>query len=354
MVIDILPILLLLIFIFKLKIVRPLAIVNDDYLSITTSRVYKGLLALVVVFHHLAQRTKNGVLFHPFSGVGYLAVSVFFFFSGYGLQKSYMKSEDYKRRFLLYRLPKVLIPYIIVTFLYWIMNFIMGDIYTIKEIIITAIIEGLPIDSNSWYIISIIAFYSVFWVLMLLFQKHYFLMILGACLWYILYVIYCLKMGYGEYWFNASHLLIVGMFWAIYEKKILDIIEGHYFFITVTIWLFFCFLICMSNKIFLLIPIKGIGFICTVLKAILFTVGVLLFSLKFKVSNQILDFLGKISFEIYMLHGLFITILRSNIIYIYNELLWCVLVLLCTIPFAFMMHIVFNSILKIYKKFIEY
>lgn len=309
-IIDVLPISLLLIFVFKIQILKPLSIINENYLSITTCRAYKGLFALVVIFHHLAQRTESGLLFHQFTGVGYFAVATFFFFSGYGLQKSYINSEDYKRGFLLRRLPTILIPYIVVTFLYWVMNYVIGNIYTAESIIV-AIIKGLPIDPNSWYIISILAFYIVFFLLMVLCRKRYFLMLLGAFLWYVFYVSYCLKMGYGDYWFNASHLLILGIFWATYEKQLLDIVERHYLFITVTVGLIFTFLICMSGRITSLIPLKGIGFIMTVMKACSFTVSVILFSLRFKIGNTVLDFLGKISFELYVYTDAFEPTARS-------------------------------------------
>lgn len=78
-IIDVLPISLLLIFVFKIQILKPLSIINENYLSITTCRAYKGLFALVVIFHHLAQRTESGLLFHQFTGVGYFAVATFFF-----------------------------------------------------------------------------------------------------------------------------------------------------------------------------------------------------------------------------------------------------------------------------------
>lgn len=349
-IMDVLPFFLLVIFVFKMKIVKPFSVINEEYLSIETCRAYKGLLALVVVFHHLAQRTENGLLFHQFAGVGYLTVSVFFFFSGYGLQKSYMNSDNYKKGFLLRRLPTILIPYILVTFIYWLMNCALGNIYSIKDMV-GALVRGVPIDRNSWYIIAILVFYIVFWLLMVLCKKRYFLMLLGAFLWYVFYVGYCMGMGYGEYWFNTSHLLIVGMFWAICERRILAIIEKNYLLFSITMALLLALLLCVSSSIALLIPLKGIGVIMTALKAFLFTVSVMLFSLRFKVGNKALAFLGKISFEIYMLHGLFVTILRSDIIYIHNEVLWCAFVFLCTIVFASFMHIVFDKILSVCKVF---
>ena len=92
---DVLPIFLVLIMLYKIKFIKPFSIVNENYLSISTCRAYKGIFAIVIIFHHLAQKTENGLLFQLFSGIGYLGVSVFFFFSGYGLLRSYINSHHF-------------------------------------------------------------------------------------------------------------------------------------------------------------------------------------------------------------------------------------------------------------------
>ncbi len=98
-IIDLLPIvlLLLLLLLLKAKAVRPLSGFNEDYLSLDTGKALRGFFALVVVFHHLAQQTETGLLFHRFTHAGYLCVAVFFFLSGYGLQRSHMNSPRYSR-----------------------------------------------------------------------------------------------------------------------------------------------------------------------------------------------------------------------------------------------------------------
>lgn len=348
-VIDILPVALLMIFVWGTHPIKPISSINEDYLSIDTGQCYRGLLALVVVFHHLVQRTETGLSFKCFRDVGFLAVAMFFFFSGYGLLKSYIvKQEKYKKGFLLRRLLPILFLYVVMTALYWLMNFAGGTYYSITDIIIK-IAEGSPIVSFSWYIICILAFYVAFWILMIICQYHYFVIICGGCLWYILYAAYCIKMGYSHYWFNTCELLIVGMFWAVYEEKIIEIIIKLYLILTPMTWLLFAVCFCFRGKIYSLIPITGISFLFTMLTAVLFVISVLLFSLKFQIGNKILRFLGSISLEIYLCQGLFITSLRSRAFYIQNELFWCVMVLTGTIIFAYILHVAFTAILKEYQ-----
>lgn len=349
-VIDMLPLSLLLFFVYGAKLVKPLYSLNTEgYLSVDTSKYYRGLFASVILFHHLAQRTETGITFRCFSMVGFLAVAFFFFLSGYGLQKSYItKSDSYKKGFILKRIPSVLIPYIIITVFYWLMYLVGGQFYSLKDIIF-AVIDGRPIVSYSWYIICILVFYVVYWLLMLICRKNYFLMILGGTVWYFLYAIFCIKMDYGDWWYNTSQLLIIGMFWATYERKIIGIIKKAYVVIAPVIWIVFIILFLFRSKIAALINIPYISTIIKLFTAIFFVLSVIMFSFKIQIGNKVLGFLGEISLEIYISQGLFIQTLRSSYIYIENELLWCIAVLVGTIIFSYVLHIAFQFILKKYK-----
>ena len=91
---------------------------NKNYLSIDTCNSLRGLFALTVVFHHLSQIIQGGYLFSKFSQIGYLAVSMFFFLSGCGLQKSFINKENYLEKYLANRLPKIIIPYVVANLVY--------------------------------------------------------------------------------------------------------------------------------------------------------------------------------------------------------------------------------------------
>ena len=354
--IDILPILLLFLCIFGAKITKPLSSINSkDYLSLATCKSYRGLFAIVVIFHHLAQRTETGFFFHLFTHIGGSAVAFFFFLSGYGLQKSYItKSDKYREGFLLKRIPTVFIPYIIITAIYWLMYFFLDHIYTLQEIIIQTFIIGRPIAEFSWFIVNILIFYVVFWLLMRICKKHHFMMILGGFIWYILHFIFCLKMKYGSYWYLSSHLLIIGMFYAIYEQNIIILFKKNTlqkaFSLFVTFFLFYIF----SVKTELIV---GSGIFANILSIssalinpIIFVLSALAFFLKIHLRNKFLNFLGEISLELCISHGLFLILFRSKCVYIHNEFIWSISVLAGTILFSYGLHILFQAILNVYKR----
>ena len=54
LLIDILPISLAIVFLFGSHLCRPFSAINEDYLSLETTKYYRGLFALIIVFHHLS------------------------------------------------------------------------------------------------------------------------------------------------------------------------------------------------------------------------------------------------------------------------------------------------------------
>lgn len=355
-VVDVFPLLLFVLVVFGAKFVKPLSSLNlENYLSIETCLYYRGLFAIVIIFHHLANLTGDGVLFSSFSLIGASAVAFFFFLSGYGLQLSYMKKNDiYRKEFLKKRLPKILIPYIIIIGLYWVMYLILGRYFSIKDIILS-FINGNPIAAYSWFIVNILIFYIVFWFLMLICKKHYFFMIIGGIVWYGFYVAFCINMNYSSVWYKSSHLLIIGMFWATYENKIKDLIKKNY--IIPAMLSFFCFL---SYYIFWFI-VKTMGMsigdfsvsgILLYISRTFFVVSMLILFMKLRIGNRILNFLGTISLELYITHGLFVFAFRSGCVYIKDNVIYCLSVLTGTVLLSYCLHLLFQIILnKVYKNY---
>ncbi len=337
--IDILPIVLLILVILNAYFIKPAAQIDTNgYLSPDASKNYRGLFALLVVFHHLAQRTSTGVLFPFFSQIGFLTVAVFFFFSGYGLQKSYIsKGNEYKKSFLRKRIPRILVPYIFATLVYWLAYFFNGTTYSINDIF-AGLANDKPIVANSWYIISILFFYICYWLFMMICKKNFMAIILCGCAWYVAYSAFCIKINFSNHWYNASHLLVIGMIWATYEKSICKFFKRTYPYMLIFVWI--CFIILFSNN-GRLASTNAHSFIVstslTIVEAVLFVLGILLLSMKIKMGNPILRFLGNISLEIYLFHGMFILFIQK-VIPIQNEFIWSFLVIILTVIFSGIVH----------------
>lgn len=327
---DLFPLLLLILFLIGVRPIQkntslgPEGTVNQSYLSKEMGNAWRGLFAIVVLLHHLSQRTDPGLAFRLFRPAGYLAVAVFFFFSGYGLQKSHMASENYQNKFLQKRLLKILLPYAFVTLLYWVLFAVNGTVFSLKDVALS-LVNGDPIAFASWYILSICYFYVVYWLFMLTCKRRFNLMVLCAALYFVVYAILCRVFGYDEWWYNASHLLVLGMLWATHEQRILHVIAKRYYLLAG------CTLVGFLASFGALYAdlLTGLMWelVLSWISAALFVGMVLLVSMKIRIQNPILQFLGKISMEIYLIHGLFMRGLRSELLRVENDFLWACLII---------------------------
>ncbi len=102
----------------------------------------RGVLAVFIVLHHCVLRTDGAGADVPwvlsqFSFMGAPVVAVFFFLSGYGLTRSLKcKGEAYLHGFLHKRLSKILIPLVLCSIVYSLVDItILGGIFrTLSEI----------------------------------------------------------------------------------------------------------------------------------------------------------------------------------------------------------------------------
>lgn len=334
---DFLPLGLLVLALVGAKPVKPLAGFYGGYLSREGSQSLRGLMALVVIFTHLAAKLHSGTLFPLFTRVGYLAVSVFFFLSGYGLQKQNMAKPGYHKGFLKKHLLGLAIPYIPAFFLYWLVNYLAG-LPASPEYVYYEYITGNPIVSASWYVFCIGWFYFAFWLLMRCFGSSKVKMVLGTGVFCLVFSLLCIGLDFGGWWYNTVSVLILGVAWASWEERILKVLDRRW-------WL----ALILSGSVMVLgivgkvpamallgthwiavwmVCLSGAGFCCCVLLVLR----------KMRFGNPLLSFLGSISLELYLYHNLFITLLRSQLVEIPWDSVFCLAVLACSIAFAWAMH----------------
>lgn len=324
---NFLILLLFILFIFGIKPVKPIRGFYKDYLSVKNCVAWRGILAVVVIFHHLSQVIVDHSYFYWFIPMGCIAVSLFFFYSGYGLQTKYQSNPAYSKHFLLHRLPPILIPYITATLFYWIGNNILGNYHSFIEVL-SRMISTQPIVSNSWYIICLLAFYLFWGLAMQIFQNHHHRMILGGAAFAVLWIGFCKNMELGQWWYNAVPAIVVGIIWASLGKKITVYIQKHYLIISLPLFFF-------TAAFFFYLRNYCPAFInpnCVL--TVLAPICVVVLSMKIQVGNKILQFIGKISFELYMIHGFFISALR----FISNNVLFSAAVIFVSVMTAYVLH----------------
>ena len=169
---------------------------QTDGLTKGNTDCLKGILAICVLLCHLwgSLVQENASLVSGIAGrglgvvmmsLGYLAVSMFFFLSGYGLMVQYKKrGETYTKSFLQKRvLPLYLLCVILIVF-YWGARTVFGESVSVGDLVRSFFFGGTVI-SKGWYLQSILVWYLLFYVCFRLVKKenHQLLALLGRSVW---------------------------------------------------------------------------------------------------------------------------------------------------------------------------
>lgn len=95
---------------------------NIEYLSKENTNLLKGIFAICVLVHHTRAcmtSLNDTILGMILTASGYLSVAMFYFFSGYGLEKQYQISfKKYIDSFFKNRVASFYILYILILSIY--------------------------------------------------------------------------------------------------------------------------------------------------------------------------------------------------------------------------------------------
>jgi membrane-bound acyltransferase YfiQ involved in biofilm formation len=179
-------------------------------MSKKTSKRILGLFAILIMMHHLAQKTSAfwipDVYRQPglgaFVPIGYPVVSFFFFCSGYGLIKQLRKKEDYMNGFLIRRLNRLLLVFVLTQIIFLLVRFAFEAV-------------DLPLNPYSWFVYTILILYVGFF---LIYRKNRRTDLLFMALWILGYSVVCHILVTGNWWINTAPVFLLGIYAADHEE----------------------------------------------------------------------------------------------------------------------------------------
>ena len=344
---------------------------HEDALSLPVSKGLLGFCALGIMLHHMSQTIyfageDTGILLFMVD-VGVCFVGVFFFFSGYGLYTSLHNKTDYLKGFLKKRLPAVIVPFYMCNFVFIAVSAISG--YQFEEGELLPYLTGWTLmNTQMWYIVEIFFLYILFYLTFKLVKKDG-----AACLIYGFFVIAMtagsLFLGHdnktvsggawfhGEWWYNATLLIWIGILFAKFEKPVLTFCRKYYAFILVIAGILTCF---FYGKTMLALQTKGYWYewdgypgytekmqtLAVQLPFILcFVVFLILLTQKIQFKNKILTFVGEIALELYLVHNVFIMYLPVK-----NRFFFILAVYAAGIVTAFILHAIDKKIIGLFRR----
>lgn len=266
-------------------------------ISIDSCNCLKGLIAISVVLHHIAQSRDVFILKELFGPLGSVAVGCFFFISGYGLYASYsIKKQSYLDGFILKRFRKLMVPFIFVILLYQLVN--QGS----YEKIFSGLVVGnsdylLP---YSWYIFCAILFYYAFYFIFKYILNEKIKIFSVFIFTLIFYFVLRFVLNWPGFWSGSLFLFPIGVFFK-YSERYLKKMSGLHI-IMFSLWITTLIIILYLTNI----KYIGIIEICCSSFAIILPLTIL------NISSKNLIFLGSISYEIYLVQGVIFYLLRRN------------------------------------------
>jgi len=327
---------------------------NKEYLSVESTSGLRGFLALGIIFHHLSPLVKTGEEFSNFSYMGTYIVSIFFFLSAYGLYVQNESKENYLDNFLEKRLSKIMVPFFIISLIYMFARFVNGQLMDLN-FFINLFKKGSTIIYNGWFVDIIILMYVFFYISFKFFQNKLLSIVLNT-IFIICYICLAIKLGYSFWWYNSVLPFIIGLIWAKNQNKIDRFLDRYYFIaiILVTVLLFF------SHKYNILLKYVHLEdsysyALAANLDNIIFTIYfIILFLKKINFSNVYLTLIGRISFELYMIHGLVISILEKIFVSSrVNDVLFTFFVLMISLILAWIINKLVNRFTQKVSLFIK-
>lgn len=273
-------------------------------LSKENSSNLKGLLCILIFYNHFTGWfVDKGIIFYVLFHIGSFVVGVFFFLSSYGLIKAY--PGNVKFSFLLKRFVKILVPYWLCEILYSVISSAF-DIQIKCEVnfrnIFLSLLPIKEIVENSWFVGAILVAYAMFFIgkkilpKIALSLKVAILMLIFSAVFY----------KHLDYW-TTFFAFPLGLFFGEKEDKISSLSAGKRIAVIAA-----SAILCAAATV----P-KFYGFsigsnlymnVSDFLTSSLFAVFVYFVMSFVKIGNPVLSFFGKISYEVYLIHGIAIRI----------------------------------------------
>ena len=313
---------------------------NESYISKKQTTAINGLFVVLVFFRHFSQYIELGrqdLFFQKIDTLlGQLIVVPFLFYSGYGIMFSIMKKGlEYINEFPKKRFQKVWCSFVIAVLLFDLVNLVFDNYknYDYKTVLL-AFTGWTSVGNSNWYVFAVLCLYLFTYIAFKMFSISYiksvFLIFIMSGFYIIL--LYQIK---ESWWYNTIIAYPVGMLYGLLKERVENFIQKDIKKYIITI------LIIITLE---LIMFKCSGFIAYELKVILFICIVIMITMKMQIGNKMLSFLGKYTFEIYILQRIPMIVLVE---YTDNTYLFFILTFMLTLFMAIMFHKILN--LKCFK-----
>ena len=337
--------LLFLLFIFDVRPKFNKNGINLSFLSKEETLPIKGLFVILVFFRHFRGYVDmdHGLLNHLFvmldSRSSQLIVTLFLFYSGYGIFEQIKNNKQYTKKIIFHRFFPTYINFAICVLIYYIISIFNDKKFSLYEIFTSFI------GNSNWFMFVTFCLYITIFISFIIYDKNNLnklLLNLSVFNFLTILLVLVLYKTKSHYWYNTIFCFNLGMFYSFFKNKIESIcsLQKKYLIILVSSLILFLvtfFLIETQSPLF-------------IIKALLFCILFILIQMKFSLTNsRIFAELGKHVFSVYMLQRIsFIILSYFNLDK--NIYLFFFTTFIMTIIIAFLYDFIYYRIYFIIKK----
>lgn len=269
-----------------------------DYIEKEQCNAIKGIFIIVVFCRHIwPYMMKAGYTFSNIGDVLFLYVDgiiqqllvvMFLFYSGYGV----MQSIEKKGNVYVKSIPRKRFLATLLNFDVAVLVFLLLDILICRELepptIVLAFTGWTSLGNSNWYIFVMLVCYIATYI--------GFVRNKGICGWiYMLGLIFIffiiLRLTKDCYWWNTLFVYPFGMLYSQYKKKIEGLVTKNWGI---------CFTLCILVFVMLYNLPWGMRGLKHNIVSIVFAIMLIIMTMKVKIGNQILHWLGTNLFPLYI------------------------------------------------------
>ena len=295
-------------------------------LAYKNSMCIRGIAAICIMLGHYLSSFPwyVGAWFH-----GFLWVGIFFFYSGYGLRISVEYKENYLEKFWNHKIKNVFLPYMLAA---GAATLFYSDKYKLPwyKIVIGPLI-GYRYNTTLWYVVELFFLYIIFYIVYK-YRPKALEIIMGIC--YFVFVIMGVFFDIGTWWYISTSAFLMGIMYKNYIDIFYTLLRKIKLYINLIFALLYS-VIVLNQAGILKLPWKE-TYIITLIQMIMIPLFVLVIwnmDIRFEgVWQNILNSLGKISYEIYLWHMLILLVNQS--ICFGGRIIECVLSIIETVIWA--------------------
>ena len=275
----------------------------EDYMDLKYTQPIKGIFVWFIILSHYKSyyKTNNNYLYRKILNCfGQKMVSLFLFYSGFGIYESIKNKGSYYAKSLIKKSFIIFIKSQIIIFLFMVCNLLIGKKYCIKTYFFS-IIFYKSIGNSNWFAFTIIIFYLYSFISFsyIKYKQFYFVgifMISIICIFhmYFIYNYYYPKLIYSV---DNTFCFIIGFYYSLLKNYIDKILlKNDIFYFT------FIFFFILIYYYFYVYHIKNV-FIFSMIN-MLFCLIAIFISMKIRFNNEFLNLLNSHSYSIYLLQRL--------------------------------------------------